>query len=80
MGRERDTKPERLLNTDNKQRVEGGGGGEWEVVVMEEGTCGKEHWVLYGNQFDNKQLKKKMWCVYMYIHTHNRVIQGNEKE
>ena len=26
----------------------------------EEGTCWDEHWVLYGNQFDNKfQIKKK---------------------
>ena len=28
---------------------------------IEEGTCWEEHWVLYGNQFDNKLhiLKKK---------------------
>ena len=27
---------------------------------IEEGTCWDEHWVLYGNQFDNKlYLKKK---------------------
>ena len=28
---------------------------------IEEGTCLDEHWVLYGNQYDNKfHLKKKM--------------------
>ena len=27
---------------------------------IEEGTCLHEHWVLYGNQFDNKfHIKKK---------------------
>ena len=27
---------------------------------IEEGTCWDEHWVLYGNQFDNKfHIKKK---------------------
>ena len=26
---------------------------------IEEGTCWDEHWVLYGNQFDNKFHKKK---------------------
>ena len=24
------------------------------MMGMEEGTCWDEHWVLYGNQFDNK--------------------------
>ena len=24
------------------------------VMGIEEGTCWDEHWVLYGNQFDNK--------------------------
>ena len=29
-------------------------------MVMEEGPCWDEHWVLYGNQFDNKfHIKKK---------------------
>ena len=27
---------------------------------IEEGTCWDEHWVLYGNQFDNKFHIKKM--------------------
>ena len=34
---------------------------EW-VMGIEEGTRWDEHWVLYGNQFDNKlhkKLKKK---------------------
>ena len=26
---------------------------------IEEGTCWDEHWVLYGNQFDNKCHNKK---------------------
>ena len=30
-----------------------GGRGKW-VMGIEEGTCWDEHWVLYGNQFDNK--------------------------
>ena len=45
----------RLLKTENKLRVDGG----W-VMGIEEGTCWDEHWVLYGNQFDNKfHIKKK---------------------
>ena len=33
--------------------------GKW-VMGMEEGTCWDEHWVLYGNQFDNKfHIKKR---------------------
>ena len=35
---------------------------------IEEGTCWEEHWVLYGNQFDNKfhilKKKKKLWFTY----------------
>ena len=44
----------RLLDTENKLRVDGGLGerGKW-VMSMEKGTCWDEHWVLYGNQFDN---------------------------
>ena len=30
-----------------------GGKGAW-VMSIEEGTFWDEHWVLYGNQFDNK--------------------------
>ena len=26
---------------------------------IEEGTCWDEHWVSYGNQFDNKLYRKK---------------------
>ena len=34
-------------------------GGESSMGI-EEGTCWDEHWVLYGNQFDNKfHIKKK---------------------
>ena len=31
----------------------GGEMGKW-VMGIEEGTCWDEHWVLYGNQSDNK--------------------------
>ena len=31
------------------------------MMGIEEGTCWDEHWVLYGNQFDNKfHIKKKI--------------------
>ena len=47
--------------------------GKW-VMGIEEGTCWDEHWVLYGNQFDNK-LHIYMYiyvcvcvCVYIYIY------------
>ena len=45
----------RLLKTENKLRVVGevGGRGKW-VMGIEEGTYWDEHWVLYGNQSDNK--------------------------
>ena len=35
------------------------------VMGIEEGTCWDEHWVLYGNKFDNKFHIKKMnlWVV-----------------
>ena len=48
-------KHKRLLKTEDKLRVDGGVGGKggW-VMGIEEGTCWDEHWVLYGNQFDNK--------------------------
>ena len=40
----------------------GGREGEW-VMGTEEGTCWDEHWVLYGNQFDNKfHIKKKYYA------------------
>ena len=51
-----------LLNTENKLRVdEGVGEGAKWVMGIEEGTCWDEHWVLYGNQFDNKlHIRNKM--------------------
>ena len=51
-----------------------GGGREWRVG--EEGTCWDEHWVLYGNQFDNKFhiLKKNLEGV---IHNEFRLILQN---
>ena len=51
----------RLLKTENKLRVDGG----WEGGGVGDGYCEDtfwdEHWVLYGNQFDNEFhiLKKK---------------------
>ena len=51
--RGREANHKRLLNTENKLWVDGGGErGKW-VMGIEEGTCWDEHWVLYVNQFDN---------------------------
>ena len=38
---------------------------------MEEDTCWDEHWVLYGNQFDNKFHIKKLSNSDKYIQNHN---------
>ena len=47
----------------NQEQTEGlwgvGGWGGW-VMGIEEGTCWDEHWMLYGNQFDNKFHIKKI--------------------
>ena len=34
-----------------------------------EGTCWDEHWVLYGNQFDNKfhNKKKRKWQATIFL-------------
>ena len=69
LGRESNLK--RLLKTENELRVDGvEGRGKW-VMGIEEGTCWDEHWVLYGNQFDNKfHIKnfflKKICCRWGY--------------
>ena len=34
------------------------------MMGIEEGTCWNEHWVLYGNQFDNKLYLKKFFNFY----------------
>ena len=34
---------------------------------IEEGTCWDEHWVLYGNQFDNKLHIKKKRYILKYV-------------
>ena len=56
--RRKEANHKRLLNTENNLRVDGRGLGSRErgvwVMGTEEGTCWDEHWVLYGNQFDNK--------------------------
>ena len=62
----------RLLKTENKLRVDGGAGGrgKW-VIGIEEGTCWNEHWVLYGNQFDNKfHIKKNKVTFLKYSFSH----------
>ena len=41
--------------------IRGVGGRGGEVMGIEEGIFWDEHWVLYGNQFDNKFHKKKSW-------------------
>ena len=53
--RGREANHKRLLNTQNKLRVDGrvGERGKW-VMSIEEGTYWDEHWVLYVSQFDNK--------------------------
>ena len=50
--REKEANHKRLLKTDNNL-MEVGGQGRW-VMGIEEGTYWDEHWVLYGNQFENK--------------------------
>ena len=59
--RGREANHNRLLKTENKLRVDGGvgGRGKW-VMGIEEGTCWDEHWVLFGNQFNNKFHIKKI--------------------
>ena len=61
-GRVGESQSIRDLKTENKLRVVGGWEGGW-VMGIEEGTFWDEHWVLYGNQCDNKLhiLKKKKW-------------------
>ena len=58
--RGREANHERLSNTENRLRVDGGAGerGKW-VMGIEEGTCWDEHWVFYGSQFNNKLNYKK---------------------
>ena len=53
--RGREANHKRLLNTENKLRVDGEAGerGKW-VMHIEEGTCWDEHWVLFVSQFDDK--------------------------
>ena len=54
---EREANHKGLLTLGNKLKVAGGvvhrGWVKW-VMGIEEGACWNEHWVLYGNQFDNK--------------------------
>ena len=51
----------------------GRGRAGWWVMGIEEGTFWDEHWVLYGNQFDNKfhilkKKKKENWMSNGYHH------------
>ena len=60
--RGREANHKRFLRTVNKLRVDGGGErGKW-VMEREKGTCWDEHWVLYGNEFDNKLYLKNLRC------------------
>ena len=63
---EREANHKRLLNTENKLKVDGGEG-KW-VMRIEEGTCWDEHWMLYVSQFHNKlySYKKKRSLVSEY--------------
>ena len=62
--------PERLLNTENKLRVDGGEAGErgkW-VTGTEEGTCWDEHWVSYGsNESRNLLPKPRAHCIHCML-------------
>ena len=54
------TKPQEILkNWEQTEGWWGVGGRGGRVMGIEEGTCWDEHWVLYGNQFDNKFHNKK---------------------
>ena len=52
--RGREANHKRLLNTENKLRVDVGleERGKW-TMGIEEDTCWDEHWVSYVSQFDN---------------------------
>ena len=66
----REANHKRLLNSENKLKVNGGGGERKWVMGIEEGSCWDEHWVLYVSQFDNKlylKINKKSSCVYNKI-------------
>ena len=56
--RGREANHKRLLDTENKLSVDGGGG-EGKVGDGHGGGHWDEHWVLYGNQFVNKLYLKK---------------------
>ena len=42
---------------------------------MEESTCWDEHWVLYGNQFDNKFQKKQNKTVSLTIVLNHEILR-----
>ena len=56
----------------------GGRGGF--VMGIKEGTCWDEHWVLYGNQFDNKFHIKKIKKTKELIPILLKLFQNKEKE
>ena len=66
---EREANHKRLLNTENKLRVDGRGGGEGKWVMgIEEGTCWVEHWVLYlSSESWESTLKTKSTQYTLYV-------------
>ena len=59
--RGKEANQKRLLNIENKLRVDGRWGERGKCMMgIEEGTCWDKHWVLCGNQFDNKFHIKKI--------------------
>ena len=64
---ERKANNRRLLNTENKLRVDCGGGGKW-VMGMEEGTCWDEHWGLYLSDESRESTSKTKSTLYtLYV-------------
>ena len=65
--REREASRKRLLNTENKLRVDGGmrERGKW-VMGIEEGTCWDEHWVLYENDEPQESTPKTKHTLSLY--------------
>ena len=63
----REANHKRLLNTENKLRADGGAGerGKW-VMGIEEGTCGDEHWVLYGSDESRESTPKTKSTLYIH--------------
>ena len=58
----------RLLNTENKRRVDGVGEREKWVMGTEEGTCWDEHWVLYvSDESQESTPKLRAHCIHCML-------------